>query len=460
MKLARREFLAATGAAVAAGVAGACSGEEAVQATAEEETRRSAARMPAPNGAADDEWQRVREAFQLSEGTIHMSAMLIASHPRPVREAIEQHRRGLDADPVTYLEAHDGRLKQAAREAAGGYLDLEGSQIALTDSTTMGVGLVYNCLRLAEGQEILSTEQGYYVTHESIRLAAERSGASVRKISLYDDIAQVSADEIVGRIAEAIRPETRVLAITWVHSSTGLKLPLAQIAAALEETNAGRDEADRVLFCVDAVHGFGIEDVSFPELGCDFYMGGCHKWLFGPRGTGIVAGTDEAWAATIPAIPSFIDDRVYDSWIRDREPGPTNAAAMTPGGFKPFEHQWALPEAFAFHEEIGRARVAERTHELAGRLKEGLAEMAHVALRTPLSPDLSAGIVSFDVHGLSPPRVVSLLRERNIIGSVAPYATPHVRLTPSIRNSPEEIDTVLAEIRALGDRVGLMRQQG
>ncbi|HEX2255419.1 MAG TPA: aminotransferase class V-fold PLP-dependent enzyme, partial [Afifellaceae bacterium] len=380
MKLARREFLAASGAAVAAGVAGACSQEETVQVSGQEEARRSAARMPAPNG---DEWQWVRDEFALSEGTIHMSAMLVTSHPRLVREAIDEHRRGLDADPITYLEAHDARLKQAARDAAGRYLDVDGSQIALTDSTTMGVGLVYNCLRLNEGDEILSTDEGYYVTHESIRLAAERSGATVRKISLYDDIAQVSDDEIVSRIADSIRPETRVLALTWVHSSTGLKLPVAQIAAVVEEANGGRDDADRILFCLDAVHGFGIEDVTFPELGCDFYMAGCHKWLFGPRGTGIVAGTERAWRSTIPAIPSFIDDRGYDSWIRGVDPGPTTAAAMTPGGFKPFEHQWALAPAFEFHEEMGRARVAERTHELAGRLKEGLTEMSHVALRTP-----------------------------------------------------------------------------
>jgi isopenicillin-N epimerase len=454
MKLARREFLAVTGAAAVAGVAGACSQEETVQATSQEEARRSAARMPPPR---DDDWQWVRDQFALSQGVIHLSAMLITAHPRPVREAIEEHRRGLDADPITYLEANDGPMKRAARDAAGRYLGIDGSQIALTDSTTMGVGLVYNSLRLREGQEILSTEEGYYVTHESIRQAAERSGATVRKMSLYDNIAEVSDDEMVSRIAEAIRSETRVLALTWVHSSTGLKLPAAQIGEVVRQANAERDEEDRVLFCLDAVHGFGIEEATFPELGCDFYMAGCHKWLFGPRGTGIVAGTDHAWAQTIPAIPSFNDDDVYGAWLRGTQPGLTTASAWMPGGFKPFEHQWSMSPAFEFHEEIGRERIAQRTRALGGQLKEGLAEMAHVAVRTPLSPELSAGIVSFDVHGLSPSRVVELLRERNIIGSVAPYATPHVRLTPSIRNTAEEIEIALDEVQSLGQRVGLLR---
>src|SRR5690606_31325659 len=111
-----------------------------------------------------------------SPGTVHMSAMLIASHPKPVREAIERHRRGLDTDPVRYLERNNNRLTTAVRKAAGAYLGIHPSHVALTDSTTMGVGLVYTSLKLKPGEEILTTHEDYYVTHESLRLAAERTG--------------------------------------------------------------------------------------------------------------------------------------------------------------------------------------------------------------------------------------------------------------------------------------------
>ena len=75
--------------------------------------------------------------------------------------------------------------------------------------------------------------------------------------------------------------------------------------------------------------------------------------------------------------------------------------------------------------------------------------MPHVTLHTPRSDDLSAGIVSFDVDGFTPGAVVRHLRERRIIGSVAPYAVPHVRLTPCIQNTPAEIETALREVQAL-----------
>jgi selenocysteine lyase/cysteine desulfurase len=78
-----------------------------------------------------------------------------------------------------------------------------------------------------------------------------------------------------------------------------------------------------------------------------------------------------------------------------------------------------------------------------------LDRIRNVLLHTPRSPDLSAGIVSFDIEGRNPWDVVAELRKRNIVASVAPYATPHVRLTPSIRNDPTEIETVLKAIRGL-----------
>lgn len=430
MDIDRRAFLALSGAAAAAAVP----------------------RPVAAQTASDDEafWSGIRSRFRLSDDVIHMSALLIASHPDVVRDAIERHRAGIDAEPVRYLEANWGR-RDTAIEAAAAYLGTDARSIALTDSTTMGVGLVYNGLRLRPGQEILSTQQDYYVTQESLRLASLRSGAVLRRIDLGTEAGSLGADGIADQVVAGIGPATRALAITWVHSSTGLKMPVRRIADRLVPINANRDEDDQVLLCVDAVHGFGNQDETVASLGCDLLMAGCHKWLFGPRGTGLIAAGSRGWLNLLPTIPSFEDQRAWDAWQIGVEPpdGATAGAAMTSGGFKAFEHVWALAEAFGFHAEIGKGRMAERTAALATQLKEGLSALPRVYLHTPLSPELSAGIVSFDIEGWSPANAVRALRERGITASVAPYSPPHARLTPSIQNNPQEIETVIAAIAAM-----------
>jgi selenocysteine lyase/cysteine desulfurase len=263
----------------------------------------------------------------------------------------------------------------------------------------------------------------------------------VRRVRLYRNARTASVDEIVSAVRRAVTPKTRVLAVTWVHSSTGVKLPIRAIADALRST--------RVLLCVDGVHGFGVEAATPQQLGCDFLVSGCHKWLFGPRGTGLVWGRADAWNAVTPTIPTF-DSRAFRPWMEGRAPDLPRAAAMTPGGFHTFEHRWALAEAFTFRRRIGRARAATRTHALAQRLKNGLAEVRGVRLVTPQGSNLSAGIVCFEVEGRDPFEVVERLYARNrIVASVTPYATRFVRLGPSILNTPAEVDRVVRGIRNL-----------
>jgi isopenicillin-N epimerase len=403
----------------------------------------SAASLPEPG-----DWAAIRNEFLLSRDHIHLALMLLTSHPRVVREAIERHRRHLDENPVEYFESLFGRTETAIRATAASYFGGTGDDVALTDSTTMGLGVLYGGLPLAAGQEVLTTTHDHYSTHESLRLHAARSGAVVRKVPLYDTPATASADALVGRLVAAVSPKTRVVAVTWVHSSTGVKLPIRQMATALAALNARRDPADRFLFCVDGVHGVGVERETAVDLGCDFLVAGCHKWLFGPRGTGIVWGKREAWRGHRGLVAPF-EEQPYTDWMKGLVPGGPPGPLASPGGFHSFEHRWSLGEAFRFHQHIGRARITERIHALASQAKEGLAVMKHVTLHTPRADTLSAALVCFEVKGVPAPEVVKRLQARKIITSVTPYATAYARLSPGILNTPEEIETTLREIRAL-----------
>ena len=447
-RLRRRDLLVRGGALLGASSVMGAAGYAAAKELAKDPEPAAA---PEPVGATDEDvstWEGVRRQFALEPDKVHFTSFLLASHPAPVRRAIEEHRKGLDVSPRDYLNEHELRLEEEVLGAAADYLGAAPEQIALTDSTTMGLGLLYGGLRLGEGQEIVTTEHDFYATHEALRFRAQRSGAVVRRIRLYDEPETASEEGIVEAIVGALGPSTRYLALTWVHSSTGVKLPLRAIADAVSEANDRRGERDRVLICVDGVHGFGVEDAAVAELGCDFFTSGCHKWLYGPRGTGVLWGREEAWREAAPIIPTF-DGRSYLAWIEGRPPEDTPpGAAMTPGGFHSFEHRWALADAFAFHGLIGRARVAERTSALAQQLKEGLAALDRVRLKTPADEALSAGLVCFEVDGVDPREVVGRLDQRNIVASVTPYATQYVRLGPSIVNTPAEVDEVVA---ALGE---------
>ncbi|HEV8200466.1 MAG TPA: aminotransferase class V-fold PLP-dependent enzyme [Candidatus Polarisedimenticolia bacterium] len=446
MAVTRRQFLGSSLTATGLSFAGASLPRAAEQHSPE-------VRKPAP-AANPQDWGWVRSQFRLDPNYAHLSNFYIVSHPQPVRDAIDRYRRGLDENPFLFLEQHmfekeEDQLWKKVTAAAAAYTGAKPEEIALTSSATMGLALVYNGLRLKPGQEILTTTHDHYSHHESIRLAAAKSGTTVRQTSLYDTGAKATADEMVSRLHDAIRPATRVVGVTWTHSNTGVRTPVRRFAEALAAINRNRDEADRALLVVDGTHAFGAVDETVASLGCDFFASGTHKWILAPRGTGILYAPAARWALVQPTIPTFMDLDVYNAWQDGRVPGPTTAAAVSPGGFFAYEHQWAAVEAFRFHEAIGRPRIAARVAELNTRIKDGLAKIPKVTLHTPMDPAISAGINCFEVAGFTPQQVVSKLLDRRIVASTSPYKVTYPRLSAGIMNTPEEIDRALAAVRAL-----------
>jgi selenocysteine lyase/cysteine desulfurase len=447
MSLSRRNFVTATGWSLVAAAA-----------TRPTALRAREAAKPVATGYPD--WAAVKAQFDLSPEWLHFSQFYIVSHPRPVRDAIERYRRMLDANPFTTVEQGMGfqafierdspsesyplRVQRAAAEYVGGQAD----ELALTDSTTTGLALVYNGLTLKSGDEILATTHDHYVHHEAIRLAAERSGASWRRIPLYDESEKASVDQMAERLRAAIHPATRVVSLTWVHSCTGVKLPVRTLTQVVAEANRSRTDKDRVLVVLDAVHGFGNQEETLSELGCDFACAGTHKWIFAPRGTGIIWAPKANWELLRPTIPTFYAPDPFIAWEDGHPPQtPTRAAWVSPGGFKAYEHQWAMAEAFAFHRAIGRRRIAERIAALNTRCKDALAAIPNVKVLTPRDPALSAGIICFEVQGRSPEETVRRLFERKVVASTSPYKITKARLAPSLVNDEHEVDAAVRAVR-------------
>jgi selenocysteine lyase/cysteine desulfurase len=429
MQFTRRAFLGAAAASAAAGAFERAGAREA--------------RASSPDDGTD--WAAVRAEFAVSPRLAHFASFFLASHPRPVREAIARLRDAIDDNPFEVIEHGLFTRPEEVRAAAAAYLGGRAEDVALTRSTTEGLALVYSGLALRPGDEALTTTHDHYAHHEAMRLAARRAGARVRKVSLYDSSARADAAGMTARLRHAIRPATRVIGLTWVHSSTGVKLPLRALAAVVAEANARRPEPERMLLVVDGAHGFGVEDEAVADLGCDFFCAGTHKWILGPRGTGIVWARGSAWARVQPTVPSF-EMEPFLAWQNGGEPGPTRAAWVSPGGFHAYEHLWALPAAFEFHARSGRARIAARLRELNGRIKEGLAALPHVRLHTPRDPEVSAALVCFEVRGMAAADAVRRLRERQIVASAAPYPVSYARLAGSLLNTTAEVDAAVAAV--------------
>lgn len=382
-----------------------------------------------------NKWAQLQQLFDQDPAWLHFSNFLVTSHPRPVREAIEMHRAALDKNPGLAMDWDHGvteKREEDVRAWAGQYVQADARQIALTGSTTEGLAMIYGGVQVRADQEILTTEHEHYATHTILELRTQRDGTKVRKIRLFKDPYPISKQELLANIDRSIRPQTRVLGMCWVHSGSGVKLPLADIGALVDKHNRGRSEADRIVYVVDGVHGFGVEDVNFPAMNCDFFIAGTHKWMFGPRGTGIVVSRTADVKYVTPIIPTFSEAEHFST-------------TMTPGGYHSFEHRWALTEAFKLHLQLGKADVQARIHELNSYLKKRLLQRPQIELVTPLSPEFSAGFTFFRVKGKDCDKIAAHLMANKVVAdAVERDVGPVIRTAPGLLNDEAQIDRLLA----------------
>jgi isopenicillin-N epimerase len=442
----RRDMLASMAAVAAAGTL------RPGLAIAETVTRRS---RPLRTLAGNVDWNAVRELFPLAPDWTHLSSFLFVSHPKPVAEAIEAFKKKIDADPVwlelAVLTEAEGWPYRKVKRALAEYIGGDPVELCMTSNTTGGLAMAYHGLRIRGNQEILTTEHDHFSHHESIRYSVARSGASVRYIPLYDTGASATVTQMTDRVARAIRPNTRAVGITWVHSSTGVKTPLREIADVVARANRGRAAADRCLLIVDGVHGFGNQDVDIAKTGVDFFATGTHKWLFAPRGTGFLWGKADAWPELRPTVPSFDPDDMepWGVWMERSQLPKTRAAFVSPGGFQAYEHVLAIPAATALHKSIGRDNIAARIVELNSQFREGAVKIPGVTLHTPRDASLAAGINCFEVAGLKPELVVEKLAAKRFRTTTSPYKVSYARVSAGVMNTPDEMDAVLRSIREL-----------
>ncbi|MCI0912438.1 aminotransferase class V-fold PLP-dependent enzyme [Pseudomonas putida] len=384
-----------------------------------------------------DKWRNLRTLFPLDPQVAHFANFLVTAHPRPVQAAIDRHRAALDRNPAALMDwesQYEWQREDEVREWAGRYLEVKPRQVALTGSTTEGLAMIYGGLKVGAHQEILVTEHEHYSTHKALAFRAQRQGTLTRKIRLFDDPWTVSTDQVLSTLDKAIQPHTRVLGMTWVHSGSGVKLPVGEIGALVRQHNRNRSEAERILYVVDGVHGFGVENARFADFNCDYFIAGTHKWMFGPRGTGIICAASTGMEHLTPTMATFSRDEDF-------------ATIMTPGGYHAFEHRWAANEAFKLHLALGKDDVQQRIHQLNSLLKGRLAEHPQVQLVTPRSERYSAGFTFFRIKDRDPDAVAAHLTANKVMcDAVYRDVGPVIRLAPSLLNDEQQIDRAMALI--------------
>jgi cysteine desulfurase family protein (TIGR01976 family) len=366
--------------------------------------------------------------------------------PAPVIEAmtrfLEAGGSNLGGPFVTSKETD--AVVAAARAAMADLLGATPGEIAFGQNmTSLNMALARAISRDWEpGDEVVVTALDHDANVSPWLIAAEETGATVRRIPFDKDTGLLDMDALDSRLSE----RTRYVAVTHASNAIGSIVDVAEVVRRARSVGA--------LVGVDAVHyaPHGLIDVV--ATGCDFLLCSAYKF-FGPH-TGIMYGRQELLSSVRP----------YK--IR---PAPSDPPGSWETGTQSFESLAGVTAAVDYLASLGdgddrRTRIvsamqAVRAHEisLSERFVAGLADQQHVALYGSTDPATRTPTFAIDVHGVRPARVAAELGRQGIFVWSGHYyaleAIEHLGRTDSgglVRigfvhyNTSDEVDRVLAAL--------------
>ena len=387
-----------------------------------------------PEQAAMDEdyWSTIQNAFTVTRGIINLNNGGVSPSPRIVTEALVRYIwQQEDATAYTMwqiLEPQSETIRTGLAELFG----CDREEVAITRNASESLETLLLGLDLKSGDEVLTTTQDYGRMLTTIRQREQREGIKLNLIKI--PIPPKNIDEITAAFQRAMTPRTRLIQIAHQVNITGQITP---VKAVCEMARAHGVET-----IVDGAHSFAQFDFKQKDLDCDYFGTSLHKWLYAPKGTGLLYVKRDKIAKVWPL---FAAEEKQKSDIRKFEEIGTHSAAP----------KLAIGEALLFHNGIGGKRKEARLRYLSRYWMDQLKSIPKVRFNTSFDPAQMCAIANVQIEGLEQGKIGSYLFSQHHI-----FTTPIVheefqglRITPNLYTTLLELDRfceVMARIAGKG----------
>ena len=408
----RRAFLSAIGALSAAGLVS----REAFAASvpdAAREPETSAARGLAASGD-----------FMFARGLVYLQTGSIGPTPRPVMERTIAAWKELELNPTFVGYGVQEHAMDDVRATAARFLGCKTEELALTHCTSDGMNSVAQGLTFAPGDRVLTTDQEHPGGRHCWDFVARRFGVALDVVPVPHG--ENDAQAIVDRFAKGITPRTRVLSFSHLLSSTGLHMPVAELSALAR--------ARGCLAVVDGAQAVGGIPVDFKALGCHVYATSGHKWLLGPKGTGLLYLSEE------------LGDRV------DIVSLSASRSAYNDGtGVTSIPSVLGLGAAVEYVSGIGIDRIAAHNSALRNRLFAALQDVPKIRVVSAPAGPLASALVTFTLPTDVESRAfVQMMRSKRDIElkAVPKNWMNGIRVSTHLFNTEQDVDTLIAALKS------------
>jgi selenocysteine lyase/cysteine desulfurase len=361
--------------------------------------------------------------YMFQPGLIYLNTGSLGPTPRSILDTVLRAWTELETNPVAM--SYGGAVHALAdrtREAVAGLIGCSADEVLLTRSTTNAMNIAALGIELARGDRVLTTDVEHEGGSAGWKYLEKRRGVGIDRVVIPPEDHDLSG--IIERFDRAITKQTKVISVSHVITSTGLKMPVREIVALARNRN--------ILTVIDGAQAVGNIEVDVRAIGCDAYAGPGHKWLMAPKGTGFLYISKGA-ASRIQPI----------EW----EDGPKYVVGSAGIGALPLIV--GLGAAIEAAQKRGITTSEARNLRLRHRAYDGLKKISKVQVLSAPPGPLATALVAFRL-----PQAVDSLAFRRamqqkhnlILKQTEKRWFNGMRISPHVFNTETDIDAALKAI--------------
>ncbi|MFS0644486.1 cysteine desulfurase [Siminovitchia sp. 179-K 8D1 HS] len=354
-------------------------------------------------------WSEVRKQFPIldqevnGQPLVYLDSAATSQKPIQVIETLAEYYKGYNSNVhrgVHTLGTRATDKYEGAREKVRKFINASSAEeVIFTRGTTTGLNTVaasYGRANVGEGDEIVITYMEHHSNIIPWQQLAREKGATLKYIPLQKD-GTIKLEDA----EKAISKKTKIVSVTHVSNVLGVINPIKELAAIAHQNGA--------VMVVDGAQGAPHVPIDVKDLDADFYAFSGHK-MGAPTGIGVLYGKKAHLENMEPIefggeMIDFVG--LYESTWKEL---PWKFEAGTPiiaGAI-------GLGAAIDFLNEIGREAILEHEHKLAAYAMEKMSQLDGLTIYGPAEPEKRAGVVTFNIEGVHPHDVATVLDSEGI----------------------------------------------
>ncbi len=334
----------------------------------------------------------LKDQFLLKKDVTYLNFGAFGACPKPIFDVYQNFQRELEEEPTLFINELGPAYLKKSRQSLGTYLNCSADDVVYVTSPSYAVNLIAKSFNITVGDEVLTTNLEYGPCDKTWKYYCEQNGATYKKMEIKFPL--LSKEDFLEQFLKGITKQTKLIFISHITSSTGIRLPVEEICAMANQLG--------ILIYVDGAHAPGQLPIDLEKLGADIYTGACHKWMLTPKGSSFLYVRNSLQHLFDPLIISwgYKSLKPSHSFFLDNHQFQ---------GTRDYSSFLTIPAAIEFMEANDWQKVSNDCKKITQLNAVRFCELMNTEPLTAISDDFIAQLFCIPIHIKHPEQLYDLL---------------------------------------------------